>query len=198
MVDQLKELVLFLRLAQAFKNRLQMSDRDRALVLAGTYTAMLQMHPVAEFCRALILQNNHGHMLRKWPTFADAIVEPDFGRFSNRSVDDFPPSGQKPSWPNWITSAMSKKPTIRTSMTILLRSWASIDNGFPRILDNSIDEQEVQSPYATGRDIRQRGPARQERSLQAAELINESIAFAGRDLAESPCQGRFKLEPIYQ
>lgn len=81
MVDKLQELVLFLRLAQAFKNRLQMSDRDRALVLAGTYAAMLQMHPVAEFCRKLILQNNHGHMLRKWPTFARAIEEPDFGTF---------------------------------------------------------------------------------------------------------------------
>lgn len=58
-----------------------MSDRDRALVLAGTYAAMLQMHPVAEFCRKLILQNNHGHMLRKWPTFAEAIEEPDFATF---------------------------------------------------------------------------------------------------------------------
>lgn len=81
MPDKLQELVLFLRLAQAFKKRLQMSDRDRALVLAGTYAAMLKMTPVAEFCRKLILQNNHGHMLRKWPTFADAIQESDFITF---------------------------------------------------------------------------------------------------------------------
>ena len=90
MVDQLKELVLFLRLAQAFKNRLQMPDRDRALVLAGTYAAMLQMHPVAEFCRKLILQNNHGHMLRKWPTFAEAIKEPDFATFLKQVRRRFP------------------------------------------------------------------------------------------------------------
>ncbi len=81
MPDPMKEMILFLRLAQAFKNRLQMSDRDRALVLAGTYASMMQMVPVAEFCRQLILQNNHGHMLRKWPTFADAIQENDFITF---------------------------------------------------------------------------------------------------------------------
>ena len=81
MPDKLQELVLFLRLAQAFKKRLKMPDRDRALVLAGTYAAMLKMNPVAEFCRTLILQNNHGHMLRKWPTFADAIQESDFITF---------------------------------------------------------------------------------------------------------------------
>ncbi len=75
------EMILFLRLAQAFKNRLQMSDRDRALVLAGTYAAMMQLTPVAEFCRKLILQNNQGHMLRKWPAFADAIQEDDFITF---------------------------------------------------------------------------------------------------------------------
>ena len=90
MVNKLNELVLFLRLAQAFKKRLQMPDRDRALVLAGTYAAMLQMNPVAEFCRRLILQNNHGHMLRRWPTFAQAIMEPDFGTFLKQVRRRFP------------------------------------------------------------------------------------------------------------
>ena len=90
MVNQLQELVLFLRLAQAFKKRLKMSDRDRALVLAGTYAAMLQKHSVAEFCRKLILQNNHGHMLRKWPNFAHAIKEPDFGTFLKQVRRRFP------------------------------------------------------------------------------------------------------------
>ena len=81
MSEMLKELILFLRLAQAFKNRLQMSDRDRALVLAGCYASILQMAPVSGFCRQLILQNNHGHMIRKWDSFADALEDPDFGVF---------------------------------------------------------------------------------------------------------------------
>ena len=81
MNDLLSELVLYLRLAQAFKNRLQMSDRDRALVMAGTCAATYNMHSVAAFCRKLILQNNHGHMVRKWPTFSDALEDADFLHF---------------------------------------------------------------------------------------------------------------------
>ena len=60
------ELIIYLRVAQAFKARLQMSDRDRALVMA-------------KFCRQLILQNNQGHMLRNYPSFFDAIEDSDFG-----------------------------------------------------------------------------------------------------------------------
>lgn len=81
MPDVMKELVLYLRLAQAFKNRLQMSDRDRALVLAGSYAALMQMVPVSGFCKQLILQNNHGHMVRKWDSFEQAIEAEDFLTF---------------------------------------------------------------------------------------------------------------------
>ena len=90
MVNQLQELVLFIRLAQAFKKKLRMPDRDRALVLAGTYATMLEMRAVAEFCRRLILQNNQGHMLRKWPTFEDAVREPDFGTLLKQVRRRFP------------------------------------------------------------------------------------------------------------
>ncbi len=77
----LDEMILFLRLAQAFRNRLQMPDRDRALVLAGSYGALLRMSPISAFCKQLILQNNHGHMVRKWSTFEDAIEDSDFVYF---------------------------------------------------------------------------------------------------------------------
>ena len=78
MSDLLTEMVLFLRLAIAFRNRLQMPDRDRALVLSGAYASLLKMSPISAFCKQLILQNNHGHMIRKWATFDDALNEPDF------------------------------------------------------------------------------------------------------------------------
>jgi len=58
-----------------------MSDRDRALVLAGTFASLLQMNSVANFCRELILQNNPGHMLRKFKDFRSATEDPDFGVF---------------------------------------------------------------------------------------------------------------------
>ena len=43
MNELLDELVLYLRLAQAFKDRLQMSDRDRALIIAGNCAEQIQM-----------------------------------------------------------------------------------------------------------------------------------------------------------
>ena len=75
------ELILYLRLAQAYKNRLQMSDRDRALVLSGTCAHVVEMPAVAEFCRQLILKNNPGHMMRKYDSFAHACDDSDFGYF---------------------------------------------------------------------------------------------------------------------
>ena len=81
MLEPFQELIIYLRTAQAYKNRLQMSDRDRALVMAGTCATVLQMHSIANFCRRLILQNNQGHMLRKYKTFAEALEDSDFGVF---------------------------------------------------------------------------------------------------------------------
>ena len=77
----LSELVLYLRLAQAFRERLQMPDRDRALVMAGTAASLVQMPMVGNFCRQLILQNNPGHMVRKWDTFEIALKDDDFHVF---------------------------------------------------------------------------------------------------------------------
>lgn len=90
MVEIVKELVLYLRLAQAFKNKLQMPDRDRALVLAGTCAAILNMHSIDDFCRKIILQNNHGHMMRRWGSFAEAIRQEDFGIFLKQLRRRFP------------------------------------------------------------------------------------------------------------
>ncbi|MEL7496889.1 MAG: hypothetical protein AAFN77_04725 [Planctomycetota bacterium] len=78
-MDPFHELILYLRVAQAFKERLQMPDRDRALLMAATAAHVLQMHPMANFCRQLILQNNQGHMLRKYKDFSEACDDSDFG-----------------------------------------------------------------------------------------------------------------------
>lgn len=78
-MDPFQELILYLRVAQAFKDRLQMSDRDRALLMAATCAHVLQMHALANFCQKLVLQNNQGHMLRNYASFADAVDDSDFG-----------------------------------------------------------------------------------------------------------------------
>ena len=81
MLDPFDEMILYLRLAQAYRARLQLPDRDRALVLAGTCAHVMKMPELAEFCRQLVLQNNPGHMLRKYDTFAEATQDSDFGVF---------------------------------------------------------------------------------------------------------------------
>jgi hypothetical protein len=81
MLDPFEELILYLRLAQAYRNKLQMSDRDRALLLAGTCAHVMQMPQIGQFCRQLILQNNQGHMLRKYESFEEAVNDSDFGFF---------------------------------------------------------------------------------------------------------------------
>jgi hypothetical protein len=77
----LDELVLYLRLAQAYEKHLQMPDRDRALVLAGGCAGLLKLTAVDGFCRQLILQNNQGHMVRRWKSFAEALKDDDFHVF---------------------------------------------------------------------------------------------------------------------
>ena len=39
------------------------------------------MESIEKFCRTLIMQNNRGHMIRKWDSFSDALGDPDFESF---------------------------------------------------------------------------------------------------------------------
>ncbi len=86
----LNELVVYLQLAQAFKDRLQLPDRDRALVLAGSAASLLKFEPIANFCRALILNNNAGHMVKRWGTFREALQDDDFHVFLKQLTRRFP------------------------------------------------------------------------------------------------------------
>ena len=81
MTDTFNELILNLRLAQAFKTKWRLPDRDRALVLAAVRACELDIPPLAAFCRKLVLQNNHGHMVRKWDSIQLALEDPDFLHF---------------------------------------------------------------------------------------------------------------------
>jgi hypothetical protein len=91
MLEPFQELILYLRVAQAYKERLQMPNRDRALVMAGTCATVMQMPAIANFCRRLILQNNQGHMLRKYESFAEALGDSDFGVFVKQVRKKMPP-----------------------------------------------------------------------------------------------------------
>lgn len=79
-----EEMAAYLKLAQAYRSRSLMPDRDRALLLAAINASLLQMHPLSELCRKMILQNNPGHMLRKFESVAEAINDSDFHTFAKQ------------------------------------------------------------------------------------------------------------------
>lgn len=78
LIDAKRELVLYLRLSQAFKERRQMQERDKALVIGGACASMMQMPAIEKFCRSVILQRNRGHMLKRWESFTEALEDEDF------------------------------------------------------------------------------------------------------------------------
>lgn len=81
---------LYLHLAQASHRRNRPHVRDRLLVLAGVVAARMELDGVAAYCRHLILQHNPGHMVRRWPTLADALEDSDFLHFLKQLQRRYP------------------------------------------------------------------------------------------------------------
>jgi len=77
-IDAKRELILYLRLSQAFKERRKMQERDKALVIGGTCAAIMEMKTIAKFCRSVVLQRNRGHMLKRWETISEALEYEDY------------------------------------------------------------------------------------------------------------------------
>jgi len=72
------ELGVFLHLAQASFRRRRPLVRDRMLLLAGTTAANMQIHSLADYCRTEILLHNPQHLVRRWPSLAEALVDFEF------------------------------------------------------------------------------------------------------------------------
>jgi hypothetical protein len=81
---------LYLHLARASRRRNQPLVRDKFLVLAGVIAARMQLDAVADHCRSEILHHNPGHMVRRWPTLAEAIEDSDFLHFLKQLQRRFP------------------------------------------------------------------------------------------------------------
>lgn len=81
---------LYLHLAHASRQRNQPLVRDKFLVLAGVIAARMKLPTVADYCRAEVLAHNPGHMVRKWPTLAEAIEDSDFLHFLKQLQRRFP------------------------------------------------------------------------------------------------------------
>ena len=90
MVFSLQALATYLHLARAMWKKRLMPDRDRVLILAGVNAVALRMYPIANYCRYLILKNNHGHMVRRWASMKLAMHDADFHQFVRQVARRFP------------------------------------------------------------------------------------------------------------
>ena len=81
---------MYLHLAMDSSRRQRLLHRDKMLLLSGMIAAKMQLSSVASYCRRLILQNNPGHMVRRWPDLETAIAEPDFQHLLKQVQRRFP------------------------------------------------------------------------------------------------------------
>ena len=81
MAESSYQLGVFLHLAQASLRRRRPLVRDRMLLLAGATAANLQLNKLAHYCRQEILRHNPRHLVGRWPTFAEALIDQEFLTF---------------------------------------------------------------------------------------------------------------------
>lgn len=75
---------IYLHLARASEARNRPLVRDKLLVLAGAMSAAGELAPIAAHCRGKILANNPGHLIGRYPTFAEALADERFQNYLAR------------------------------------------------------------------------------------------------------------------
>ena len=73
-----RALGMYLQLARAAGVRGQAGIRDKLLILAGVTANELDHDDVAAQCRQRILEHNPQHLIRRWPSFAEALADDEF------------------------------------------------------------------------------------------------------------------------
>jgi hypothetical protein len=71
-------LAVYLHLARASRQRQRPHVTDRLLILAGVEAAKLDYGPLAAFCRQQVLQHNQHHLIGRWWTFPQALLDDEF------------------------------------------------------------------------------------------------------------------------
>ena len=90
MSEPIEILGTYLHLAAQHGKRLMMSDRDRFLVISAVIAEKIGLFRVAAYCRHLILENNPGHMVKRWSTLKSALEDTDFLHFLKQVQRRFP------------------------------------------------------------------------------------------------------------
>jgi hypothetical protein len=78
MRDHETAMSVYVRLAAVSEHRQQLQVRDRFLLLAGVEACRAGWPDVAAKCRQKLVESNHAHQANHYPTFADALRDPDF------------------------------------------------------------------------------------------------------------------------
>lgn len=81
---------MYLHLARASELRRRPQVRDKLLIVAGAIAAQIRETRIAAYCRHQVLQNNPGHLIRRWPTIGDALQESDFLHFLKQLQRRYP------------------------------------------------------------------------------------------------------------
>jgi hypothetical protein len=82
---------VYLHLARASELRRRPHVRDRLFVLAAVIAADAGLPRIAAYCRHRVLQHNPHHMIRRWPSLAEALQDADFIYFLRHLQRRFPP-----------------------------------------------------------------------------------------------------------
>jgi hypothetical protein len=90
MPDAAKLLLMYLRLAAVAHERRKPYQCDRLLVLAAVAAEELDRWEFAEACRRRVLENNPGHMLKRFDSMAEALADDDFQPYLRRLLREWP------------------------------------------------------------------------------------------------------------
>lgn len=88
--NQSHQLGVFLHLAQASLRRRRPLVRDRLLVISSVLAANAQMEKLACYCREQILEHNPRHLIGKWPSVGEALLDDEFRSLLQRIRSEYP------------------------------------------------------------------------------------------------------------
>ena len=74
-MSNMQNLGIYLHLARASQRRNRPHVRDRLLLLSAAVAANQNLHKLSAYCRAEILKHNPQHMIGKWATVEEALLD---------------------------------------------------------------------------------------------------------------------------
>jgi|GEM_PF-5768873 len=87
----LDELVVYLQLARACKERMETPNAVRFLTIAGCCAWMLELHGISRLCGQQIAGFNPGHQAARFDHFGAALNDHDFQTLLSQLTKKYPP-----------------------------------------------------------------------------------------------------------